>query len=152
MKKNEAIKGLRKYENLDPAKAPVRLFPFHANFLWTEDNYGPLIIPKKNTNVKITKQNLPLYKRIIQVYEQNNLEIKGDSIIINGILSNDYTFKMDYYFVMVDNRHNSFDSRFWGFVPEDHIVGKAMFIWLSLDEDKKGFKSIKWDRMFKFIR
>lgn len=152
MKKIKAITGIRKYENLDPSNSRNQLFPFNNNFLWTEDNYGPVVIPGKNDSVHITTKNLPLYKRIIRVYEKNHLMVKEDSVFINGKYTEFYKFKMDYYFMMGDNRHNSNDSRYWGFVPEDHIIGKAMVIWLSLDYDKKGSDKILWDRMFKFIK
>ncbi len=152
IRENKKIKGIRKHESIDPVQSSFQIFPFNNNYMWTEDNYGPLIIPRKNRTIKITVRNLPLYKRIIAVYEKNKLETKGNSIYINNKLSNAYTFKMDYYFVLGDNRHNSNDSRFWGFVPEDHIIGKAMFVWLSLDRDKPVFKNIRWKKMFKFIR
>lgn len=152
MKENDDITGIRRYENLDPSASWSQLFPFDKNFFWTEDNYGPVIVPKKNDSVRITLNNLSLYKRIIEVYENNNLEIKEDSVYINGNKSDYYTFKMDYYFVLGDNRHNSNDSRFWGFVPEDHIIGKAMITWLSLDNNKQGFERIKWNRMLKKVK
>ncbi|MCF8298776.1 MAG: signal peptidase I [Saprospiraceae bacterium] len=118
--------------------------------IWNEDNFGPIYIPKVGTTVKLTPLNLALYTRIIDVYENNDLEVKGDKIFINGVESDSYTFKMDYYWMMGDNRHNSADSRFWGFVPMDHIVGKAVFIWLSLDQNKKWFDGkIRWNKMFR---
>nr|MBC8147689.1 signal peptidase I [Bacteroidota bacterium] len=117
---------------------------------WNEDNFGPIYIPKAGTTVPLTKLNLALYTRIIDVYENNDLEVIGDKIFINGIESDSYTFQMDYYWMMGDNRHNSADSRFWGFVPMDHIVGKAVFVWLSLDQNKKWFNGkIRWNKMFR---
>lgn len=128
------------------------IFPHNKNFKWTEDNFGPLWVPKKGATIKLTSQNLPLYERIIAVYEKNTLEVKNDSsIYINGKLANSYTFKMNYYFMMGDNRHSSADSRFWGFVPEDHIVGKASFIWFSVDGQKGLFGGIRWSRIFRGI-
>ncbi len=120
-------------------------------FPWNVDNYGPLTIPAKGTSIKLTLDNLPLYERIIDVYEENDLEVKENDIYINGQKVTEYTFKMDYYFMMGDNRHGSSDSRMWGFVPEDHIVGKAVFIWLSLDKDKSFPSNIRWKRLFNVI-
>ena len=94
---------------------------------------------------------LPLYARIIGTYEENDLQVKDSVIYINGEVADSYTFKMNYYWMMGDNRHSSADSRYWGFVPEDHVVGKAYFIWLSLDKDKSFFDKIRWKRMFRFI-
>lgn len=130
----------------------TEVFPHNSNFRWTTDDFGPLIIPGKGMSVDISTDNLPLYKRIIQVYEENKLEINGDEIYINDTLSRSYTFNMDYYFVLGDNRHNSADSRFWGFVPEDHLVGKAVMTWFSRDPDESLFKGLRLKRMFKSIK
>ncbi len=124
------------------------IFPHNPNFAWNEDNFGPLYIPKKGVTIDLTTDNLPLYERIIDQYESNSLEVKDGKIFINGEEASTYTFKMDYYFMMGDNRHDSADSRFWGFVPEDHIVGKPKFIWLSLHPDKSFPKNIRLRRMF----
>jgi signal peptidase I len=124
------------------------IFPYSRTYGWNEDNYGPIWMPVKGATVKIDTSNLCLYERIIDVYENNDLRVDGSSIYINNVLADSYTFKMDYYWMMGDNRHNSADSRYWGFVPEDHIVGKPKFIWLSLDKEAKGLKSIRWSRMF----
>lgn len=132
-----------------PVGATEDLFPKKiANQGWSIDNYGPVWIPKKGVTITLNDSILPLYQRIIEVYEGNTLEQKNGLFIINGTQTTTYTFKMDYYWMMGDNRHNSMDSRFWGFVPEDHIVGKAWFIWLSLDEQAKGINRLRWDRFF----
>ncbi|MGD0712319.1 MAG: signal peptidase I, partial [Bacteroidales bacterium] len=129
------------------------LFPSSMYYPWNMDNYGPVVIPKKGMSVKLNKLTLPLYYRIISVYEGNKLTIKNDSIcIINDKPARIYTFKMNYYFMMGDNRHNSDDSRFWGFVPEDHIIGKAIMIWFSIDKYGSFFNKIRWKRCFKMIR
>ena len=128
------------------------IFPYDSTYRWNEDNYGPLVIPKAGTTIDINTKNISLYRRIIDVYENNNLKIKGNDIYINGQLSKTYTFKMNYYWLMGDNRHNSADSRYWGFVPEDHVVGKALFIWLSMDPNRKGFSSIRWKRLFSLVK
>ena len=118
---------------------------------WSQENMGPFTVPKKDAVVQLTTENLPFYKKIIGEYEHNDLKVTGSEIRINGTPATSYTFKQNYYWMMGDNRHNSEDSRFWGFVPEDHVVGKPVFIWLSLDQDipwKQVGKKIRWDRMF----
>ncbi|MBQ2374184.1 MAG: signal peptidase I [Alistipes sp.] len=127
-------------------------FPHAAAYPWTADNFGPLTIPEKGETVSLTLENLPLYERIIDVYEDNDLEVKEGVIYINGEPATSYTFKMNYYWLMGDNRHNSADSRYWGFVPEDHIVGKASFIWLSLDKNQSFPNNIRWNRLFNKVR
>ena len=143
-------------ENIDayPPDYPdsyITIFPFSPDYRWTRDNFGPLWIPQKGQTVLLTLQNLPLYERIITSYEGNELEVRDGSIYINGEEAQSYTFRQDYYFMMGDNRHNSLDSRYWGFVPEDHIVGKPALIWLSIDGNKKFPKNIRWRRFFKFV-
>lgn len=129
------------------------LYPQNGNFKWTCDNYGPIWIPKKGESIKLTLENLPLYERPIRVYEGNDLEVKSDGrILINGEESSRYTFRMDYYWMQGDNRHNSADSRYWGFVPEDHVVGKPIMIWLSTDKDRNWFGGhIRWNRLFRMV-
>lgn len=128
------------------------LYPLNKLTGWTVDNYGPIWIPKKGETIELSLDNLPLYERPIHAYEGNALEVKDGKIFINGEETTHYTFKMDYYWMMGDNRHNSADSRFWGFVPEDHVVGKPIFIWLSLDQDRGWFDGkIRWNRLFKFV-
>ena len=129
-------------------------FPNDIRFNWNEDNFGPIIIPKTNTTVELSKNNLPIYKKIIREYEKNELTLDlNGTIRINNIETNSYTFKQDYYWMMGDNRYRSEDSRSWGFVPEDHIVGKPVFIWFSIDGINDGFKNwkIRWDRVFTTI-
>lgn len=128
--------------------ADLHIFPNDPKYSWTEDNFGPLWIPKEGETVDLTLENLPLYERAIRVYEYNALEVKDGDIYINGIKSTSYTFQQDYYFMMGDNRHNSADSRFWGFVPYDHIVGKAVFIWFSKEAEGGG---IRWSRLFSLV-
>ena len=128
------------------------IFPFSENFEWTRDNFGPLWIPQKGVTVKLNLENLPLYERIITSYEGNELSVEDDGTIrINGETVTEYTFRQDYYFMMGDNRQNSLDSRYWGFVPEDHIVGKPALIWLSIDGNRKFPGNIRWRRFFKIV-
>jgi len=128
------------------------IFPYKSTYPWNEDNFGPLCIPKAGATVKIDTSNICLYDRVIHAYEGNDLKIKGAVIYINGKPATTYTFKMNYYWMMGDNRHNSADARFWGFVPEDHVVGKAVFVWLSLDKDKTFPSNIRWNKMFRFVK
>jgi signal peptidase I len=129
------------------------IFPHDSRFQWNRDNFGPIIIPQAGETVMLNDSTVQLYRRIIEIYEGNTLEIKEGKIIINGKEADSYTFKMNYYWMMGDNRHNSADSRYWGFVPEDHIVGKVSFAWLSLDKFKNwGEGKIRWNRMFRKIR
>ena len=128
------------------------IYPLNGNTHWTRDNYGPVWIPEKGKSVKLTLDNLAIYERPIRTYEGNTLEVTDDGrILINGQEAKEYTFKMDYYWMMGDNRHNSLDSRYWGFVPEDHIVGKPIFIWWSSDPDRSGLGGIRWNRLFRFV-
>lgn len=135
----------------DYPDSPILLFPFTENFEWTRDNYGPIWVPAKGATVGLTLENLPLYQRIISAYEKNRLEVKDGEIYINGEKSDSYTFKQDYYFMMGDNRHHSLDSRYWGFVPEDHIVGKPAMLWFSTDKYESFPSNIRWNRLFKFL-
>ena len=128
------------------------IFPHNENYAWNIDNFGPIKIPAAGDKINLTITNLLIYKDIIERYENNKLEIIENQIYINDKLSENYIFKMNYYWMMGDNRHNSADSRFWGFVPEDHIVGKALFIWMSWDKNAKGLKKIRWNRLFTSVK
>ena len=159
----EMLETVRTYSNVDtvmqnidmyPADYPdsyLTIFPFTADYKWTRDNFGPLWIPSKGATVQLTTENLPLYERIITSYEGHDLAVKDGVIYIDSEEAHNYTFAQDYYFMMGDNRHNSLDSRYWGFVPEDHIVGKPALIWLSIDGNKKFPNNIRWRRFFKFV-
>ena len=128
------------------------IYPLNMAKTWTTANYGPIWIPKRGATLKLTLQNLPIYERPIRVYEGNKLEVRNGKIYINDAVATSYTFKMDYFWMMGDNRDNSADSRFWGFVPEDHIVGKPLFVWLSLYADYGLFSGkIRWSRIFKWV-
>ncbi|KAA5536534.1 signal peptidase I [Taibaiella lutea] len=137
----------------------MAVYPNNVNFFkWNEDNYGPIMIPKKGMTINLTPENIALYKRDIQVYEKNKFEERDGKVFINDAPATQYTFKMNYFWLMGDNRHNSADSRFWGFVPEDHVVGKASFVWLSYgnssDEgqtDAYAKKGIRWGRLMRGV-
>ena len=145
--RKDLVAGIRL--NTDAATGEV--YPLNAVTGWTRDNYGPIWIPKKGETVQLTLKNIALYERPIRVYEHNQLDVRNGRIYINGREAHSYTFKMDYYWMMGDNRHNSADSRYWGFVPEDHIVGKPIFIWWSSDPDRRGFSGIRWNRLFRWV-
>jgi len=153
-RKMDGLKFIESKEKLiSPAdKSDPALFPGDRNFAWNLDNFGPVWIPKKGVTINLSLANLPLFRRIIAVYEENELQVKGDKIYINGSQASTYTFKMDYYWMMGDNRYNSADSRYWGFVPEDHVVGKASFVWLSLDKNKSILSKIRWKRLFMSVK
>jgi signal peptidase I len=135
-----------------PGEFAPQIFPYSWAYGWNEDNFGPLWIPVKGSTVKLDTSNLCLYDRIIDVYENNDLRVEGKTIYINNKVADSYTFKMNYFFMMGDNRHNSADSRYWGFVPQDHIVGKPKFIWLSVDKEASGLKKIRFKRMLMKIK
>jgi len=151
LKKYPHVKYLREYYQF-PGVNERGIFPFEPRLRWNADNLGPIIIPKKGATIQLDSLNFPVYHRAIAVYEKNKVQQKGGDIYINGKKTNRYTFKMDYYWMMGDNRHNSEDSRYWGFVPEDHIIGKALFTWLSTDSSKTFFHRIRWNRVFRWIR
>ena len=137
------------------SKTPnTSFFPNHLPYDWNEDNFGPILLPKAGTSVGLTLQNLPLYKKIIREYEKNLLVVKDGAIFINGKKTTQYSFQQDYYWMMGDNRHRSEDSRYWGFVPEDHIVGKPVLIWFSIEGINEGIRnwSIRWDRVMTTVK
>lgn len=140
------VRNQKKSGNDDNGKS-LPIFPNHPDYNWTADNFGPLLIPAKGETIELDIYNLPLYERAISLYESNDLKVENGKIFINGKEADSYTFKQDYYFMMGDNRHNSADSRFWGFVPNDHIVGKAVFIWFSKDP----YEGIRWNRIFSLV-
>ena len=146
----------RGYIRPNPPRSPLtggdELYPLNMSKTWTTANYGPVWIPRRGATLRLTLQNLPLYERCIVNYENNTLRVSGGKIYINGREAPTYTFKLNYYWMMGDNRDNSADSRFWGFVPEDHVVGKPLFVWLSLDPDYGLFSGkIRWNRIFKWV-
>ena len=137
---------------IEPEEYSGEVYPLNFNTHWNRSDYGPIWIPAKGATITLTPDNLPIYERCITAYEGNKLEQKEDGIYINGVKTNQYTFQMDYYWMMGDNRHNSADSRYWGFVPEDHVVGKPIVVWLSLDKDRNWFDGkIRWNRIFKWV-
>ncbi|HEX2617315.1 MAG TPA: S26 family signal peptidase, partial [Flavobacteriales bacterium] len=164
---NDAAEALKKFSNVVRMERQNKprgyykandnnfwpIFPNDPNFNWSEDNFGPLWVPKAGATIKLTMDNLPIYRRAIQVYEHNTLEVKGTAIFINGQQTDSYTFQQDYYWMMGDNRHRSQDARYWGFVPFDHVVGKAVLVWLTADPEEGGFPGgIRWKRLFSLVR
>lgn len=155
-KKNaEMIRALPGIVSVEPVKNFTKgqyeeaIFPHDARYPWNREYFGPFTIPAKGSTVELNLETLPLYRRLIEAYEGNKFEVKDSLIYVNDELSDSYTFQMDYYFMMGDNRHNSADSRFWGLVPEDHVIGKPRLIWLSVDKE---YGKIRWNRMFKIVR
>lgn len=153
---NKALEYVKKLPGITQIRVEPDIFggtyPIGYRTGWDRDNFGPLWIPERGATIELSERNLALYSRCIHNYENNTLEVKGGQVFINGKPETTYTFKYDYYFMMGDNRHNSADSRSWGFVPEDHIVGKPILIWLSLDKDRSLFNGgIRWNRMFRMV-
>ena len=153
----KTFSGYSKIKSIIPVVIPKGqyqqdVFPNNPKFKWNQDNFGPLILPKKGYVIPLNDSTMILYKRAIELYENNKVEQKGTDYFINGSKTNSYTFKMNYYWMMGDNRHNSLDCRFWGYVPEDHIIGKAMITWLSIDNNGTFLNKIRWNRIFKLIK
>jgi signal peptidase I len=154
---NRAVKVLKAHPDivesvtLNTEANDLEIYPLNGNKHWTRDNYGPIWIPKKGESIDLTLDNIAIYERPIKVYEANDLQIRDGKIFINGQEAKSYTFKMDYYWMQGDNRHNSADSRYWGFVPEDHIVGKPIFIWWSSDPDRRGINGVRWGRLGRIV-
>ncbi len=146
IKNNPTVESISR--NISPKGQGENVFPNVASLNWNRDNFGPIYIPEKGKTVDINKKTLPLYKQVIVEYEKNDLKVKGDDIFINGEKVDTYTFQQNYYWMMGDNRHNSEDSRYWGFVPFDHVVGKPVFIWFSYNKDGKGLSKVRWERLF----
>jgi len=128
------------------------VFPHNEHFKWNVDNFGPIRMPKKGWTIPLNDSTMTLYRRAIELYENNKVAVKGKDIYINDKKADRYTFKMNYYWMMGDNRHNSLDSRFWGYVPEDHIVGKAMLTWMSVDSTETFLNKVRWNRILKVIK
>jgi len=152
LKSNPAVDSIRLQLDTDEG-FDYQIFPNDTGYSWTKDNFGPIVVPKKGATVELTPKTLPLYKRIITAFEHHKLEVKGGQIYIDGAVATSYTFGQNYYFMMGDNRHGSADSRFWGFVPNDHVVGKASMIFMSTDDaGDSGFpNNIRWNRLFKIV-
>jgi signal peptidase I len=155
---DELAAELRKNQNIKSVVKDLALgkgddtFPKSPDYSWNRDNFGPLYIPEAGKTIDLTLDNLPLYKRAISVYEGNTISINGNQILINGDVANTYTFKMDYYWMMGDNRHNSQDARSWGFVPQNHVVGKPVMVWMSWDSNASGINKIRWERLFTTVK
>ncbi len=142
----QQIPGITGVQKIISKEVEPGIFP-HIN-KWNRDNFGPIYIPQQGKTVTLNLETLPFYKAIITDYEKNDLKVTGSEIRINGKIATSYTFQQNYYWMMGDNRHNSEDSRYWGYVPENHIVGKPTFIWMSYDSNAKGLKKIRWERLF----
>jgi len=150
------IKSFAGIKSITPYRVPAgtyqsEVFPNNPKFSWNQDNFGPLVIPKKGMTIPLNDSTIILYNRAIENYEGNRLGRQGNKITLNGKVAATYTFQMDYYWMMGDNRHNSLDSRFWGYVPEDHVIGKAVITFFSTDPNKDLFHKIRWSRILRPI-
>ncbi len=146
------VRSIQRYSEPMLSFPNQEIFPHSGDYRWTGDNFGPVVVPKKGDSIYIDMINIPLYQRIIQVYEKNDLQLIDGDLYINNSPAGYYTFKMDYYFVMGDNHHNSADSRYWGFVPEDHLLGKAVVVWFSIEPDKPLLEGLRKERIFNIIK
>jgi signal peptidase I len=155
----EHVADFKRFNNIKSVLADVEkpgvgdtsIFPHNEKFKWNLDNFGPLQMPKRGWTIPLNDSTMALYRRAIELYENNTVAINGKQILINGKKADHYTFKMNYYWMMGDNRHNSLDSRFWGYVPEDHIIGKAMITWMSIDSSGTFLSKIRWNRILRKI-
>ncbi|MEN8201112.1 MAG: signal peptidase I [Bacteroidota bacterium] len=152
LKSYPTVRSIKKYAEPTLSFQNQEIFPHSNNYRWTGDNFGPVKVPARGDSIAVSILNLPLYQRIIDVYEQNDLEVADGDVYINGLVADTYVFKMDYFFVMGDNHHNSADSRYWGFVPEDHLLGKAVNVWFSLEPDKSFLEGLRKERIFSSIK
>lgn len=156
----DALATFKAYTNIKSVKPVIEaagqydagVFPHNQKFKWNQDNFGPLMMPKRGMTIALNDSTMALYHRAIELYEQNKVQQKGAAIFINGQKATSYTFKMNYYWMMGDNRHNSLDSRFWGYVPEDHVIGKAMITCFSTDSAANLVNKIRWNRILKPIK
>jgi signal peptidase I len=158
IEQSEKLKYMPEVRSIQRFVEPVlsfnnpEIFPHDPGFRWTNDRFGPVIIPKKGMKLKLREVNYPIYARAIEVYEGNKVEHHNGTFLINDTIAEYYTFRMNYYFVLGDNRHNSADSRHWGFVPEDHLLGKAVAIWMSSNPNESFIGGLRKDRIFKRIK
>jgi len=148
LRSHPMVRSIKRYAEPMLSFQNQEIFPHSNLYRWTGDNFGPLVVPAKGDTLQLSMLNLPLYRRIIDVYENNDLKIKEGDIYINDQPADKYIFQMDYYFVMGDNHHNSADSRYWGFVPEDHLLGKAVTVWFSVEPDKRFIEGLRKERIF----
>jgi signal peptidase I len=152
LKRYPGVRSIKQYVEPMLSFQNQEIFPHSDAYRWTADNFGPIRVPARGDTIRLTLKNLPLYQRIIEVYEHNDLEVRGEQLFINDVASGSYTTGMDYYFVLGDNHHNSADSRNWGFVPEDHLLGKAVLIWFSVEPDKPVLDGLRKERIFNSIK
>ena len=152
LKSYAKVRSIKKYAEPTLSFQNQEIFPHSNNYRWTGDNFGPLIVPARGDSISVTSLNLPIYQRIIDVYEENDLKLIDGDTYLNGELASSYVFQMDYYFVMGDNHHNSADSRYWGFVPEDHLLGKAVIVWFSIKPDTPFIGGLRKERIFRSIK